>query len=432
MKLFVIALLLQSLPLPPRTAMENPAAVLEVPQKLKKDYDKLWTRFLAGMEDAKVVKDLDKLLKKQKDFSAAVTIEAYIALYQHQDPSAIRKFEQVLSANPGNRIALYYLAELAFARGDYARSSDLYSKLIAVDTNRADLEAKRQKSLLLATENLLQSAAKAEEEKRLTAAEELYRQTLGMAPHEPAFHARLAGLLVKEQKWDEALVHYRTQLELGGRNPGVERNIAEALMNLGRTEEARDVLDRLRKEGSVDEGLDAKVNELEDLGRWGNDIESFREIKSSQALTREQLAALIIRYFPQVAEFRQSPQIVTDTQGSWARTEVQVVVGVGLVDPFPNHTFQPSAPVTRGEFAMAISRLVRLLSVSPSTAPPIPVSDLDSGNAIYPEIQLVLGHGLMTLDSAGTFGINGELSGEEAVPAVERLLRLSHGKDAQD
>ena len=81
---------------------------------------------------------------------------------------------------------------------------------------------------------------------------------------------------------------------------------------------------------------------------------------------------------------------------------------------------------------MAVSRLVPLLGVSPSTAPPIPVSDLDSGNALYPEIQLVLGHGLMTLDSAGTFGINGEVSGEKAVLAVERLLRLSHRKDAQD
>ena len=432
MKLFVIALLLQSLPLPPRTGMENPAAVSEVPQKLKKDYEKLWTRFLAGMEDAKVVKDLDRLLKKQKDFSAAVTIEAYVALYQRQDPLAVQKFEQVLSANPGNRIALYYLAELAFARGDYARSSDLYLKLIAVDKTRTDLEAKRQKSLLLATDNLLQSAAKAEEEKRLAAAEELYRQTLGIAPHEPAFHAKLAELLVREQKWDEALVHYRTQLEFGGRNASVERNIAEALMNLGRTEEARVVLDRLRKEGSFDESLDAKVNELEDLGRWGNDIELFREIKSTQVLTREQLAGLIIRYFPQVAEFQQNPQIVTDTQSSWARTEVQVVVGVGLIDPFPNHTFQPSTRVTRGEFAMAISRLVRLLSVSPSTAPPIPVSDLDSGSDLYPEIQLVLGHGLMTLKGVGTFGINGEVSGEEAVPAVARLLRLSHGKDAQD
>jgi tetratricopeptide (TPR) repeat protein len=432
MKLFLIALLLQPLPLPPRRAMENPAAASEVPKNLKKDYDKLWTRFLAGKEDAKVVKDLEKLLRKQKDFSAAVTVEAYIDLYQHHDSSAVQKLEQVLSISLDNRIALYYLAELAFARGDYARSSDLYSRLLAVDKTRTDVEAKRQKSLLLATENLLQSAAKAEEEKRLLAAEELYRQTLGIAPHEPAFHARLAELLAKEQKWDEALVHYRTQLELGGRSPGVERNIAEALMNLGRTEEARDVLDRLRKEGSVDEGLDAKVNELEDLGRWGNDIESFREIKSTRVLTREQLAPLIIRYFPQVSEFRQTPQIVTDTQTSWARTEVQIVVGVGLVDPFPNHTFRPSAPITRGEFALAIARLARLLTVSSSDAPPIPLSDLGSRNALYPEIQLVLSHGLMALDSAGNFGINGEVSGEEAVLVMERLLRLSHGKDTKD
>ena len=44
MNLLLVLLLLQSLPLPPRYAMENPAAVSAVPKKLKNDYDKLWAR----------------------------------------------------------------------------------------------------------------------------------------------------------------------------------------------------------------------------------------------------------------------------------------------------------------------------------------------------------------------------------------------------
>ena len=395
MNLVLIAILLQSLLLPARNAIENPAAVSEVPAKLKKDYDKLWVRFTEGKDDAKLVKDLDNLLKKQKDLAAALIIEAYIDLYQNNETSAGQKFEQVLAGNPGNRIALYYLAEFAFARNDYARASDLYSRLLAVDKTHPEVEAKRQKALLLAVESELQA------------------------------EARLAEAAAKEKKWDEALKHYRRELELVGRNSEIEKNEAEALMNLGRTDEGREVLDRLRKSGRVDENLEAQVKELEDLGRWGNDIESFHTIKSAESVKREQLAAILVRYFPQITELRQSPQILTDIQDSPASAEIQTIVGLGLMDTLPNHTFQPSSEITRAEFARTLARLVRLLRVAPSEAPPVPVSDVAPSNALHEEIQLVLGHGLMTLDDAGNFRLDGTVSGEETVRAVERLLALT-------
>ncbi len=395
MNLVLIVILLQSLLLPARNAIENPAAVSEVPAKLKKDYDKLWVRFTEGKDDAKLVKDLDNLLKKQKDLAAALIIEAYIDLYQNNETSAGQKFEQVLAGNPGNRIALYYLAEFAFARNDYARASDLYSRLLAVDKTHPEVEAKRQKALLLAVESELQA------------------------------EARLAEAAAKEKKWDEALKHYRRELELVGRNSEIEKNEAEALMNLGRTDEGREVLDRLRKSGRVDENLEAQVKELEDLGRWGNDIESFHTIKSAESVKREQLAAILVRYFPQITELRQSPQILTDIQDSPASAEIQTIVGLGLMDTLPNHTFQPSSEITRAEFARTLARLIRLLRVAPSEAPPVPVSDVAPSNALHEEIQLVLGHGLMTLDDAGNFRLDGNVSGEETVRAVERLLALT-------
>ena len=89
MKAFLIALLVQSsLVLPPRTALEDPAGVSTVPQKLRKDYDKMWARFTSGKQDAKLFKDLDKLLKKQQAFDPALTIEAYIDLYKGDDAGA--------------------------------------------------------------------------------------------------------------------------------------------------------------------------------------------------------------------------------------------------------------------------------------------------------------------------------------------------------
>src|SRR5262245_27435479 len=120
MNLILIAVLFSSsLVLPPRTAMENPATVSAVPQKLRKDYDKIWARFVAGKEDAKLSKDLDKFVQKQKSFDPAVIIQGYLSLYKGDDAAARQKFAQTLTINSKNRIAVYYLSELAYASGEF-------------------------------------------------------------------------------------------------------------------------------------------------------------------------------------------------------------------------------------------------------------------------------------------------------------------------
>jgi tetratricopeptide (TPR) repeat protein len=395
MTALLVFLLLQSpLVLPPRTAMENPAAVSPVPAKLQKDYGKMWMRFLSGNDDAKLEKDLDRFLKKQKSFDPALTLEGYIALYKGDDTAARQKFTQAFSANSNNRIAVWYLAEMAFARKEYATASTLYTQLLAIDTTRSEIETKRQRSLLLATDNMLQSAATAEGANRLAEAEQYYRQALGILPNDPTLHARLADLLVRENKKDEG---------------DAERKVAEGLLPL--------------RPATVRAINDGKTDSLDDLGRWGNQIELFHQIRDAEIVTREQISALIVRYFPQVMELRQTPQIVTDIQDSWARPEIQTVVGVGLIDLRPNHTFEPEAPIQRGELAVAAARLIRLLGVSPVSTSPISAPDLAPTNAQYLEVGLVLGLGVMTLQDSGSFNVSGDISGQEAVLIGERLLR---------
>src|SRR5437899_11793038 len=94
------------------------------------------------------------------------------------------------------------------------------------------------------------------------------------------------------------------------------------------------------------------------------------------ATTPEKIAEIIVKYFPQILEHRQNQQIVTDVDEAWAREEIQIVVDTGLMDIFPNHTFEPSALTTRGEFAVAMARLIRLLGLPRSDNPPIPTTDV--------------------------------------------------------
>ena len=78
--LLAFLLLQSSLLLPPRGSAVNPAAVSQVPAKLQKDYDKLWSRFVSGQGDAQLMKDIANFMKKQKNFDPVLTIDAYIEL----------------------------------------------------------------------------------------------------------------------------------------------------------------------------------------------------------------------------------------------------------------------------------------------------------------------------------------------------------------
>src|SRR5262249_1527258 len=397
MNLLMIMLLLQSsLLLPPRTALENPAAASQIPKNLRKDYDKLWARFIDGKGDEKLDKDLAKLLQKQKAFDPAMMIQAYLALYRANDTAALAKFTQALTVNPKNRIALYYLAELAYAHAEYARATTLYAQLLSIGPNQPlDIETKREKTFLLATDNLLRAAARAEAENRLAEAEDYYREALKIAPKEATLHARLADLLSKQNKNQEA---------------ELERKAAEDLVP-ARTISAK-----------AQPREESKTDDLGDLGRWGSYMEVFHRIRDTDAVTREQLAVLILRYFPQVTELRQAPQIITDIQDSTAGSEILTVVGLGLMDALPNHVFEPSTLITRGDLARTLARLSRLIGLSGPPSSPSPAPDVAPTNAIYSDIQLVLGSGVMTLEDSGSFGLSREVSGRQAVRAAERLL----------
>jgi len=399
MTFLLISLLLQAqFALPARSSLENPAVAIPVSKKLEKDYDKLWKRFLTGKEDAKVSVEFEKLLKKDPSLLAATMVEAYIDLYAGRQAEAERRLEVVLSKRPADQKVLSYLSEMAYLRNDYVRASGFYTRLRMAGGSGSDLEMKSQRSLLLGMEKLLQGAMSAAGANNLGEAERLYRQALGLAPKEPALHGQLALVLERAGRKEEADAEMRLQADLAG-TPGRSNSRQE------------------------DPAAD-----LQSLGRWGDQISRFHELQASGAITREQAAALFARYFPQLVEFRSAPELMTDVQGSWAGPAIETVVGLGILDSMPNHTFQPSRTVTRGEFAQAVGRVIRMLGVSGDDVAPIAAPDLVPGTALYRELQPVVGYGLLPLDNAGNFNVTAPVRGEEAVNTAEKLLALIQKK----
>jgi hypothetical protein len=149
-------------------------------------------------------------------------------------------------------------------------------------------------------------------------------------------------------------------------------------------------------------------------------------------VTRAQLAALIgLRLEGALARApRRVPEVATDTRGHWAAAQIAAVTQAGVMEVFPNHTFQPNGVVRRADLAAAMAALLTLAKRRPvcpggrrrgrhsATCPPR-ISSI--ARRLLP-----VSAGAMTAD-AGRFEPSRPATGAEVQAAVERLEQLRIG-----
>jgi tetratricopeptide (TPR) repeat protein len=155
----------------------------------------------------------------------------------------------------------------------------------------------------------------------------------------------------------------------------------------------------------------------------------YLEIRDAERVTRAELAALIYlelrSSFDGVSEG--ASVIATDIGTHWAATFIRHVLGVGILEVYANHTFQPQGFVRRLELAEALARAVELLAPeaygealdSPGLEQSFP--DLAASNPHFEAGALAVSLGLVTVSESGDFEPQGFVSGAGAVSAVEAL-----------
>jgi hypothetical protein len=99
------------------------------------------------------------------------------------------------------------------------------------------------------------------------------------------------------------------------------------------------------------------------------------------------------------------------------------VLALGIMDVYPNHTFQPGAIVRRVDLARAAARTLDLLRW-PAAAAAAP-SDMSRAHLDFAVVERVLAAGLMDLTPAGAFEPWRPVSGREAIDVVDAVARLS-------
>ena len=121
--------------------------------------------------------------------------------------------------------------------------------------------------------------------------------------------------------------------------------------------------------------------------------------------------------------------MVTDARGHWAAPWITQVARAGVLDPFPNHTFQPRSRVRRGDLAAAVSRLVLMAADAERrdawTSARPKIADMEPGHLSYPAASVAVASGAMTLDDGERFAVTRPVSGAEAIDVLERVAVLA-------
>ncbi len=378
-----------------------------------------WRQVQAG-QTAAAESQYQKLLARHPALIAAESGLAYARLRAGRILDAARGFDGVLALRPDDFPALVGAASAAVRRGDPDLALGFYRRAAAAKPGDALVRRRESEIKLQVTERSVAAGRVALAAGQTDAAVAQYRHALDAAPELAGLRIDLANLLA--QGGDGAGAVAVLEADPAGDRQVLLRlgEIATAQNDPGKALDAyRRLLARDPKDPeALRRALAAR--EAVDLSQMP---EEYRRVFTSPRLTRADLAALVATKVTALARAGQGdPQVAIDISGSWAREHIIRVLSLGIMEVYPNHTFQPGATIRRGDLARAVARVLELLHWPESQAPTL--KDMTRSNMLYDAAARAVGAGLMDVTADGSFEPWRPVSGQDAAAVLTALVRL--------
>jgi tetratricopeptide (TPR) repeat protein len=402
-----------------------------VPVAVRARYDAGWARLQAGQpgEAADIFSDVQRAAPA---FYPALAAHGYAKLAVRDFDDAVASFEAALKARPNYVPALAGRADALLAGDRGVEAIDALEALVAADPQRTAARTRLETLRLQVIEKLVGEARAAAQRGDLDAARIAWTRAVEASPDSGDFLRELAQIERQAGRVDVALTHARAALLLDGGD-------APTLALVGELEAARNnlrpALEAYQQAASRDPRPEyrARIAELERRIDLAGMPEAFRTIGSRGAISRGDLAALLgVRLERLLARSRGQPiPLMTDVRGHWAQRWILDAARAGVMEVFPNHTFQPGTTVRRADLARVVALVhERVRGADPAAAErwrgrAVDNTDVAAGNPVREAADLAVESGVLALDPGGAFSATRAVSGQEAVVAVERLAILA-------
>ncbi|MBC7765189.1 MAG: S-layer homology domain-containing protein [Hyphomonadaceae bacterium] len=110
-----------------------------------------------------------------------------------------------------------------------------------------------------------------------------------------------------------------------------------------------------------------------------------------------------------------------DLEGHWAKTNIEAMVALGLVNGVDDTTFAPDRQITRAEFATLLVRTLELQEQNPSTNT---FADVTSVDWFFKAVETAVAAKLVSGKGDGLFIPQGNITRQEMAVMIQRALVL--------
>jgi tetratricopeptide (TPR) repeat protein len=406
-----------------------PAALANAPAIAK--HDIAW-RWLQAGDFKEAERNFSAALKASPQFYPAEAGLGYVALAKKDAKAAVTRFDRAVTADPAYAPALAGRGEALLAQGLREPALASFEAAVRADPQLTALRSRIDVLRLRGLQDDVAVARKAAEAGKLADAHTAYVQAIAASPQSPFLYRELATVERRQGNLAGALEHAQKAAEL-------EPSEARTFMLLGEIYEAQDnIAKAIDAYGSAlalepNETLDRHVDDLHEKAAFAAMPDEYKSIESSATVTRAQVAALMgvqldafLKRTP-----RRNAVVMTDTRSSWAAPWIQSVTRAGIMEAFPNHTFQPEATVRRGDLATIASRALSLIAAQNPKAGASwrnarrKFPDLAPAHLAYPAASLAVEAGVMKTADDGSFQLSRPVTGAELAESVKTLKDLS-------
>ncbi len=407
-----------------RTGLEPPA---DLSASQKSEFQRGWNALQQGDLGA-CSDELEALSRRYPDSPEINTALAYLQLRLGHLDAAEQGFDAVLRQKPRFGPALSGDVLVALTEKDEEKALERLGRLEA-DYPQHELVDRYATPLRVnVAESRLRTARDLVRDGKYQEAAAAYLRALEVAPEAGALFLEAAQTELRASYPERAMVHARRATELEPSSADAYSVLAEACYA---EDDLSGAVEALRTAASLSPGDDSIRSRLQAMESELHDKTlppEYGAIAAADRLTREDLAALV--YIGQRNAFdhtaSRSSVIATDISDSWAAEYIRRAVGVGVLEVYPNHTFQPKAFVSRMDLAKALARTLRLLapdlySAKRAAASSEEFSDLARENVNYDAAAIAVSLGLMKRADSGEFDPQRIVTGAEAVSAVSAL-----------
>jgi len=390
--------------------------------------EQVW-QLLQGNDLKGATREVQSVLEQAPASAAARTAQGYVALASRLPDVALRAFDAALATRPGFAPALAGRGHALLTQQKDTDALAAFDAALAADPSLVEIKRRADTVRLRVVDAAVAAARTARGARRFDDARAQYTRAIHASP-ESAFLYRDRAAVERERHDDAAAVaDLRRAAAL---EPSDADGLAALAAALAATGQLREAEAAYRSALALDPS-EATRADLARLTARLRDTQlpgEVREIESHRQLSRGDLAALLGVRFEALLRGAPSVQLViTDLRDDWTRGWITSVTGAGIMEPYPNHTFQPSAPALRADLAAASWRLLALAAPARPTLRPYlqerpQIADVSRTHPLYAAAASVVASGTMPLLEGGRFDAARVLSGADAAAAVTRLRTL--------